>query len=64
MKIVSITTIKNEADIIESFIRYHLNIVDLMIILDNGSTDDTLNILNQLEQESLPIVILNDEDRY
>ena len=64
MKIVSITTIKNEADIIESFIRYHLHIVDLMIILDNGSTDDTLNILNQLEQESLPIVILNDEDRY
>ena len=28
MKIVTITTIKNEADIIESFIRYHLNIVD------------------------------------
>lgn len=64
MKIVSITTIKNEADIIESFIRYHLNIVDLMIILDNGSTDDTLNILNQLEKESLPIVVLIDEDKY
>ena len=44
MKIVTITTIKNEADIIESFIRYHLNIVDEMIILNNGSTDDTNNI--------------------
>lgn len=64
MKIVSITTIKNEADIIESFVRYHLNIVDLMIILDNGSTDDTLNILNQLENESLPIIVLIDEDKY
>lgn len=64
MKIVSITTIKNEADIIESFVRYHLNIVDLMIILDNGSTDDTLNILNQLEKESLPIIVLIDEDKY
>ena len=64
MKIISITTIKNEADIIESFVRYHLNIVDLMIILDNGSTDDTLDILNQLKKEDLPIVVINDEDRY
>lgn len=64
MKIISITTIKNEADIIESFVRYHSNIVDLMIILDNGSTDDTLDILNQLKNEGLPIVVIEDEDRY
>lgn len=64
MKIISITTIKNEADIIESFIRYHQNIMDLMIFLDNGSTDDTLNILNQLKKEDLPIVVIIDEDRY
>lgn len=64
MKIISITTIKNEADIIESFVRYHSNIMDLMIILDNGSTDDTLDILNKLKQEGLPIVVINDEDRY
>ena len=64
MKIISITTIKNEADIIESFIRYHLNIVDEMIILNNGSTDDTNDILNHLMEENLPIIILNDYDRY
>ena len=63
-KIVSITTVKNEADIIESFVRYHLNIVDLMIILNNGSTDDTIFILNKLIEENLPIVVINDEDRY
>lgn len=64
MKIISITTIKNEADIIESFVRYHLNIVDLMIVLDNGSTDDTLNILNKLVDEKLPVVVLIDEDKF
>lgn len=64
MKIVSITTIKNEADIIESFIRYHLNIVDLMIILDNGSTDDTRYILDNLVGEGLPIIVIVDKDKY
>ena len=63
-KIVSITTVKNEADIIESFVRYNLNIVDLMIILNNGSTDDTNYILNSLLNEDLPIVVLNDKDKY
>lgn len=64
MKIISITTVKNEADIIESFIRYHLNIVDEMIILNNGSTDDTNYILNQLLHENLPIIVIDDKDKY
>ena len=58
MKIVSITSIKNESDIIESFVRYHLNIVDFMIFLNSGSTDDSLNILNNLIDENLPIVVI------
>ena len=64
MKIVSITMVKNEDDIIESFVRYNLNILDEMIILDNGSTDNTLKILNFLKSENLPIDVLIDEDRY
>lgn len=64
MKIVSITTVKNEADIIESFVRYHLNIVDEMIILNNGSTDDTNYILNKLLSENLPITVIEDKDKY
>ena len=64
MKIVSITTIKNEADIIESFIRYHSHIMDLMIFLNNGSTDNSEYILQQLINEGLPIVMINDKDKY
>lgn len=57
MKIVSISMIKNESDIIESFIRYNLNIFDEMLILDNGSTDDSVNIINKLQDENLPIIL-------
>ena len=55
MKVVSITMVKNESDIIESFVRYYLNVVDEMIILDNGSTDETLKILNKLKDEKASI---------
>ena len=55
--------VKNEIDIIESFIRYNLNIVDGMIILDNGSTDSTLNIIKNLKDEGLPVFYIEDEDR-
>ena len=64
MKIISITAIKNEADIIESFVRYHMNVVDMMIILNNGSTDDTNYILESLIEEGLPVVVIQDEDKY
>ncbi|MEW9669196.1 glycosyltransferase family 2 protein [Ammoniphilus sp. 3BR4] len=63
-KAFSITMVKNEADIIESFVRYHLNIFDRMVILDNGSTDCTLTILNNLKAEGLPIDVLVDNFEY
>ena len=62
-KIFSISMVKNEMDVIESFIRYHINIFDGMIILDNGSTDNTLKILSFLKNEGLPIYIFEDDNR-
>jgi hypothetical protein len=58
----SITMVKNEMDIIESFIRYNINVVDGMIILDNGSTDNTLTILKKLKDEGLAIYYFEDEN--
>lgn len=54
-KIVMITKIKNEADIIECFLRYHCNIFDLILVIDNGSLDGTSEIVNALIKEGLPI---------
>lgn len=62
-KIFSITMVKNEADIIESFVRYNVNIFDGMIILDNGSTDTTLKILKLLKSEGLPLFLYEDENK-
>lgn len=62
-KIVSISMVKNEMDIIESFVRYNVNILDCMLILDNGSTDDTIQILKSLQKEGLPIYIFEDENK-
>lgn len=61
-QIFSISMVKNEMDIIESFVRYNTNIFDGMIILDNNSTDNTLEILELLKNEGLPIFILEDHD--
>ncbi len=61
-KIFSISMVKNEMDIIESFVRYNANILDGMIILDNKSTDDTVKILDQLKNENYPIFIYEDEN--
>lgn len=62
--IYAISMVKNEADVIESFVRYHCAIFDGMIILDNMSTDNTQQILTSLKNEGLPITILKDVDYY
>lgn len=62
MDIFLISRIKNESDIIESFIRYHENIVDGMVVIDNGSTDGTRQILEKLKDEGLPIFLLYDNE--
>lgn len=62
-KIFSISMVKNEMDIIESFVRYNINILDGMIILDNGSTDGTIEILRLLKKEGLSLFIIEDKDK-
>lgn len=60
MKIVSFTMVNNESEIIESFVRYNYNFVDSMVIIDNGCTDSTIEIVNKLISEGYEIVVFDE----
>ena len=60
MKIIGITMVKNEEDIIEVFVRHNMKFLDALVILENMSTDNTKEILKKLQYENLPIVVIDD----
>ncbi len=60
MRLVAVSMVKNEADIIEQFVRHTLRFVDALFILENQSVDGTREILCDLQREGLPIVIFDD----
>jgi SAM-dependent methyltransferase len=50
-RIVSLSMVKNEQDIIEPFVRHTRKFVNAMVVLDNDSTDATRQILIKLNRE-------------
>lgn len=60
-KIHLFTFIKNEEKIIESFILYHQQIADKITIIDNGSTDNTLKIINKYLNQNINLIIDNSD---
>ena len=56
-KIAAITMVKNEADIIESFVRHTLKFADVLLVTDHQSTDETPLILQKLIDEGLPLYV-------
>lgn len=55
MKLVAVSVVKNESDMIESFVRHTAAWVDRHLIFDHESTDGTREILAELAREGLPI---------
>ena len=54
--IKSVTMVGNECEIIESFIRYNINIVDEMVLILNfGSVDNSVTIIRKLIDEGLNV---------
>jgi hypothetical protein len=53
--------VKNESDIIESFVRRHIDMVDAMLIVNHNSVDSTGKILELLKEEGLNLFISNEK---
>lgn len=60
MNLVAIATMKNEIDIAEAFVRHTLAFVNRLVVLDNGSTDGTFEVLEALQREGLPVTTVQD----
>ena len=61
MRLVAVSIVKNEADIIEAFVRHSLAWVDLHLVFDHDSTDGTREILQALRAEGLPLELFTDD---
>ena len=53
--------VRNEADIIEAFVRHNLTVLDGLAIVDHGSVDGTTEILAALVAEGLPLTVARSE---
>lgn len=61
MKLWGVAMVRNEADIIEAFVRHNLTILDGLVVVDHGSADATPRILAALCAERIPLVVLASE---
>lgn len=61
MRLVAVSIVKNEADIIEPFVRHTLARVDHHFVFDHDSTDGTRQILHALQAEGLALTLFTDD---
>jgi hypothetical protein len=52
--------LRNEADIVEAFVRHNLSILDGLVVIDHGSFDETTDILSRMHREGLRLRIVRD----
>ncbi len=60
LRLYGLARVKNEADIIEEFVRHNLRYVDALTVVDNVSLDNTALVLEPLVDEGLPLRVLHD----
>ena len=56
-RVISLSIVRNEQDIIEPFIRHTASLVDAMVILDHGSVDETRAIALDCARELGSVVV-------
>lgn len=57
MRLVAVSVVANEADIVEAFVRHTTTRVDQLVVVDDASTDGTRDILTALVREGLPLTL-------
>lgn len=60
MHVICVCCYRNEADIIEAFVRHTAAFCDELILLDHGSTDESPDIARHLQREGLGLHLLSD----
>ena len=63
MKLIGVTMVSNEADVVEAFVRHNLAFLDALVVLDHVSVDRSPQILARLAHEGLPLTLLRDNER-
>ena len=61
MRLFGVAMARNEADVIEAFVRHNLSVLDGLAIVDHGSLDGTAEILAKLQAENLPLRVERDD---
>jgi len=63
MRICGSAVVRNEADLIEAFVRHNLTVLDGMVIVDHMSQDGTYEILQAMAGEGLPIFLARETSK-
>jgi hypothetical protein len=61
MKLVGAAMLRNEADVVESFVRRNLSLLVGLLVVAHGSSDGTSEILDALVAEGLSLEVDRDE---
>jgi hypothetical protein len=60
VRVVAVSMVKNEADIVEAFCRHTAAFADHHLIFDHASTDGTPFLLRRLQRDGLPLTLFTD----
>jgi len=62
MKLAGISMIRNDADIVEPFVRHALHLLDHLFVIVHSPHDGTGEILSALQAEGLPLTLVLDSE--
>lgn len=61
MRLAAVSIVRDEADVLEAWARHNLHFIDRIYIVDDGSTDNSVHILQALSNEGLPISLTSEK---